>query len=75
MELTAKNLAEAKETVGNLLEQLGLTTYLFEVEPRADRWKCAWNAHSTAPGSLPFSPWRTGHCAPAALIPSCAIKC
>lgn len=39
MDLTARNLAEAKETVGNLLEQLGLTTYLFEVEPRADRWE------------------------------------
>jgi hypothetical protein len=48
MDLTAKNLAEAKETVGNLLEQLGLTTYLFEVEPRDDRWEvrveCAHNS-------------------------------
>ena len=39
MNLTAKNLAEAKETVGDLLEQLGLTAYLFEVEPYADQWK------------------------------------
>jgi hypothetical protein len=39
MDLTAKNLTEAKETVGNLLEQLGLTAYLFEVEPRAERWE------------------------------------
>ena len=39
MDLTAKNLAEAKETVGNLLEQLGLSAYLFEVEPRADQWQ------------------------------------
>ncbi len=39
MDLTARNLAEAKETVGGLLEQLGLTAYLFEVEPRADRWE------------------------------------
>src|SRR3972149_909760 len=39
MELTTKNLTEAEETVRNLLEQLGLTAYLFEVEPRADRWE------------------------------------
>ncbi len=39
MELTARNLAEAKETVGDLLQQLGLTAYLFEVEPYADQWK------------------------------------
>ena len=39
MDLTTKNLAEAKETVGHLLEQLGLSTYLFEVEPYADQWK------------------------------------
>lgn len=39
MDLTAKNLAEAKETVSDLLEQLGLTAYLFEVEPRAERWE------------------------------------
>lgn len=39
MELTERNLTEAKETVRNLLEQLGLTAYLFEVEPHADRWE------------------------------------
>jgi hypothetical protein len=39
MNLTAETLAEARETVGNLLEQLGLGAYLFEVEPRADRWE------------------------------------
>ena len=48
MDLTTKNLAEAKETVGNLLEQLGLTNYLFEVEPRADGWEvrveCPFNS-------------------------------
>lgn len=48
MNLTATNLAEARETVGKLLEQLGLTAYLFEVEPRADRWEvrveCALNS-------------------------------
>lgn len=48
MGVTAKNLAEAKETVGDLLEQLELTAYLFEVEPYADQWKvrveCALNS-------------------------------
>ena len=48
MDLSARNLEEAKDTVGNLLEQLGLTTYLFEVEPQADRWEvrveCALNS-------------------------------
>lgn len=48
MDLSAKNLAEARETVGQLLEQLGLTAYLFEVEPYADQWKvrveCARNS-------------------------------
>ena len=39
MELSAKELALAKETVGGLLEQLGLTAYLFEVEPHAGRWQ------------------------------------
>lgn len=39
MELSSRNLAEAKEAVGNLLEQLGLTAYLFEIEPRDDRWE------------------------------------
>src|SRR3989304_1566307 len=39
MELTERNLTEAKETVRNLLEQLGLTAYLFEVEPHADQWQ------------------------------------
>lgn len=48
MDLTSRNLVEAKETVGNLLEQLGLTNYLFEIEPRDDRWEvrveCAHNS-------------------------------
>lgn len=39
MNLTGKNLAEAKETVGNLLEQLGLSAYLFEVEPHENFWE------------------------------------
>lgn len=48
MDLSAKNLAEARDTVGRLLEQLGLSAYLFEVEPYADQWKvrveCARNS-------------------------------
>jgi hypothetical protein len=39
MNLTGKNLTEAKETVGNLLEQLGLSAYLFEVEPHENFWE------------------------------------
>lgn len=39
MELSEKELTEARETVAGLLDQLGLTTYLFEVEPRADHWE------------------------------------
>ena len=31
MNLTAKNLDEARETVGRLLEQLGLSAYLFSL--------------------------------------------
>ena len=48
MNLTAKNLDEARNTVGKLLEQLGLSAYLFEVEPDAGQWKvrveCAHNS-------------------------------
>ena len=48
MELTARNLDEARETVGKLLQELGLSAYLFEVEPYADHWKvrveCAHNS-------------------------------
>ena len=48
MELSAKNLNEARETVGTLLQQLGLSAYLFEVEPYADHWEvrveCAHNS-------------------------------
>ncbi len=39
MDLTARNLAEAKETVDILLEQLGLSAYLFEVEPHENYWE------------------------------------
>jgi hypothetical protein len=39
MELSEKNLTEARETVESLLEQLGLSAYLFEVEPRTDHWQ------------------------------------
>jgi hypothetical protein len=39
MDLSTKNLTDAKETVGQLLDQLGLSAYLFEIEPDAERWK------------------------------------
>ncbi|MEK7207518.1 MAG: hypothetical protein AAB134_06530 [Pseudomonadota bacterium] len=39
MNLTGKNLTEAKETGGDLLEQLGLSAYLFEVEPHENFWE------------------------------------
>lgn len=39
MELTTKELTQARDTVQSLLEQLGLTSYVFEVEPRSDHWE------------------------------------
>jgi hypothetical protein len=39
MELSEKSLTQARDTVESLLEQLGLTAYLFEVEPRAGQWE------------------------------------
>ncbi len=48
MELSEKALTQARDTVESLLEQLGLATYLFEVEPRTDHWEvrveCAPNS-------------------------------
>lgn len=38
MTLSITELAEAKDAAASLLEQLGLLTYLFEVEPREDAW-------------------------------------
>ena len=39
MQLSEKQLTEARDTVQSLLDQLGLTAYLFEVEPRSDHWE------------------------------------
>lgn len=39
MQLSEKQLTEARDTVQTLLEQLGLAAYLFEVEPRTDHWE------------------------------------
>jgi hypothetical protein len=39
MQLSERELVEARDTVQDLLEQLGLAAYLFEVEPRSDRWE------------------------------------
>jgi len=35
-QITTRDLAQTKEAVAGLLEQLGLSAYLFEVEPRSD---------------------------------------
>lgn len=35
-QITTRDLARTKEAVAALLEQLGLSAYLFEVEPRGD---------------------------------------
>jgi len=48
MQLSEKDLTEARDTVQSLLEQLGLAAYLFEVEPRRGQWEvrveCAPNS-------------------------------
>ena len=48
MQLSEKQLTEARDTVQSLLDQLGLAAYLFEVEPRTDHWEvrveCAPNS-------------------------------
>lgn len=38
MPLSTFELAQAKEAADILLERLGLSAYLFEIEPRADHW-------------------------------------
>lgn len=35
-QITTRDLAQTKEAVAGLLEQLGLSAYVFEVEPRDD---------------------------------------
>lgn len=37
--ITTRELAQAKEAVALLLEQLGLPAYLFDVEPRTGPWE------------------------------------
>lgn len=39
MDISEQELAEARDTVEELLTQLGLTAYLFAVEPHADHWE------------------------------------
>lgn len=39
MTLSTVELAQARTAVAALLEQLGLTAYLFEVEPRDGAWE------------------------------------
>lgn len=48
MKLSSEDLLQAKEAAQALLEQLGLSAYLFEVEPREVAWQvrveCAVNS-------------------------------
>lgn len=37
--LSSVELARSREVIGDMLEQLGLQTYLFEVEPREGMWE------------------------------------
>ena len=39
MTLSMTELAEIREIVGKLLDQLQLEAYLFEVEPKEDQWE------------------------------------
>ena len=39
MTLSMTELAEIREVVGKLLDQLKLDAYLFEVEPKEDQWE------------------------------------
>jgi hypothetical protein len=39
MMLSERELTQARETVAALLETLGLSAYLFEVEPREGHWE------------------------------------
>jgi len=38
MNLSARELAQVREVVGRVLEELGLEAYLFEVEPHEGQW-------------------------------------
>ena len=39
MSLTVKELSRARDTVADLLEELNLDAYLFEVEPKNNMWE------------------------------------
>ncbi len=47
MPLSIVELAQVRDTAADLLEELGLDAYLFQVEPEADHWRlkvdCAMN--------------------------------
>lgn len=38
MNLSARELAQVREVVGRVLEELGLEAYLFEIEPHEGQW-------------------------------------
>jgi hypothetical protein len=39
MKLSTSELAEMRQTVASLLDELKLDAYLFEIEPREDQWE------------------------------------
>jgi len=38
MQITTNQLAQARDTLETLLEEIGLANYLFDVEPREGQW-------------------------------------
>ena len=51
MSLSIAELARARETIAGLLEELGLETYLFEVEPRNEQWELKVDCVMAADGA------------------------
>lgn len=39
MNISTRELVDAKEATADLLDELGLEAYVFEVEPRAQQWE------------------------------------
>ena len=39
MELSARELAQAREVVQRVLDELGLEAYLFDIEPQEGQWE------------------------------------
>jgi hypothetical protein len=58
--LSSIELAKSREVINDMLEQLGLQTYLFEVEPREGMWEvrveCATAAGEWQSIAVPLDP-------------------